>query len=49
MLEIKNKKSGAEVIYLNSFLIDGKVMLLVINKHTKEIILVPKENYEWNV
>jgi len=47
MIEVQNKRTKNGLIYLNSFLIDGKVQLLLIEKISKQIILVPKENYEW--
>ena len=47
MIEVQNKRTKNTLIYLNSFLIDGKIQLLLMEKISKQIILVPKDNYEW--
>lgn len=47
MITLRNKNTRNELIYLNSFIIDGKVLLLLAEKISGKIILLPKDNYEY--
>ena len=47
MITLRNKNTRNELVYLNSFIIDGKVLLLLAEKNSGKIILLPKDNYEY--
>ena len=42
MITLRNKNTKNELIYLNSFIVDGKVLLLLAEKLSGKIILLPK-------